>query len=469
MNKPKPADLTLGDVTNLEDLVDRSSLGEVCRSFFDLFGLSIRVFSRNGALLADVHEQRIVCQYINKIPQGRAACLDTVGSIQKAIPEETTLVHRCFNGAVYHIIPIWYSDRQLGRIVIGPFLPTEVTELTDSLLEIISEDAQEQVSAAMAEMPRVRGETSERIATHFRNLLDLILFAGHRSQLMSDMHLATIRESYKELAERNASLQEAYEQLKALDQLKSDFLATVSHELRTPLTSIIGYSEMLLAGLAGKLTEQQHTFAETINSKGELLMTLITRLLDLGKLERETITLSLRSIDPKEMVSEIVETMLPEARKKGVDLKAACPKELHYLNADPVRLKQILLNIVSNAVKFTETGGLVTISARSVNLAQNRDDFDGIGAAIMAVSERAIEFEIRDTGIGIAKENLDDIFKAFYQVDSGSTREFDGIGLGLSIVKKLVDAHGGTIRVESEVDEGTVFYLVLPERPPDTV
>ena len=121
-------------------------------------------------------------------------------------------------------------------------------------------------------MPRVRPETAERIAEHLRGVLDLILFSGHRAHLTSAMHLATVRENYRDLAEKNARLQDAYDKLKELDRLKSNFLATVSHELRTPLTSIIGYSEMLQAGIAGDLSEEQASFVETIRSKGELLL-----------------------------------------------------------------------------------------------------------------------------------------------------------------------------------------------------
>jgi two-component system, NarL family, sensor histidine kinase BarA len=464
MSKSKRVDLMHGDVANLEELVERESLAEVCRSFFDLFGLSIRFFSKNGALLADVHEERAICRLMNQNAQGRVACNNTVREVQKAVPGETTLIHRCFTGAIYHIVPIWYSDRQLGRIVFGPFLPADLTEIPESLLQFIREDEREQIGNALAEMPRVRDLTSEHIAMHLRNILDLILFAGHQSQLMSEMHLASVREGYKSLAERNASLREAYDQLKELDRLKSNFLATVSHELRTPLTSIIGYSEMLLSGLAGELNEEQRVFTNTINSKGELLLTLITNLLDQNKFERETATLNLRMIDPKAVISEVIETVLPEAIKKGVKVKTSCPENLHYLNADPIRLKQILLNLVGNAVKFTSQDGLVSVSARSVELTSQGGIPDELGVAVMTASERGIEFEVRDTGIGISKENLRNIFDAFFRVDNSSTREYGGIGLGLSIAKKLVEAHGGTIRVESEINVGTAFFVVLPER-----
>lgn len=135
---------------------------------------------------------------------------------------------------------------------------------------------------ALAEMPRVRRDTSQRIATHLQRVLDLILFSGHRARITSEMHLASARESYRELSEKNVSLQKAFEKLQQLDKLKSDFISTVSHELRTPLTSIIGYSEMLLSGIGGALSEEHREFVNTIHDKGDSLLSMITNMLDLA-------------------------------------------------------------------------------------------------------------------------------------------------------------------------------------------
>src|SRR5262245_30208655 len=209
MDEVKAADLAHGEIANLEDLIDRDSLREVCRSFFDLFGLSIRVFSARGALLANVHEERSVCRYANAFPDGRGRCATTVGEVQLLVPGARTVVHPCFTGAVYHVVPIIYDDRQLGRIVLGPFVPSELKEPPPALLALDPSMQQERARLALKEMPRVRPETAERIATHLRGVLDLILFSGHRAHLTSAMHLATVRENYRDLAEKNAKVQEA--------------------------------------------------------------------------------------------------------------------------------------------------------------------------------------------------------------------------------------------------------------------
>jgi two-component system sensor histidine kinase BarA len=472
MNDPSTADLHHGEIANLEDLIDRDSLREVCRSFFDLFGLSIRVFSARGALLANVHEERSICRYINNFPEGRRACAATVGEVQVIVPKPQTVVHPCFTGAVYHVVPIIYDDRQLGRIVLGPFLPAEIKNAPESLLKLDPEIDRGRANLALSEMPRVRPETAERIAGHLRGVLDLILFSGHRAHLTSAMHLATVRENYRDLSEKNARLQEAYDRLKELDRLKSNFLATVSHELRTPLTSIIGYSEMLQAGIAGDLNDEQSGFVETIRSKGELLLALISSLLDLNKLERGQLTIEPELVDPKAVLVEVRETCLPEAEKKKIRLEIECADNLPQLQADPVRLRQILINLAGNAVKFTPDAGRVKLSAVATEIALHDadgddEDGDGFGAALMLAPEPAIEFRVADTGIGIAADQIDKIFDAFYQVDGSSTREYGGAGLGLAIAKNLVEAHQGRIRVTSAPAQGSTFSVTLPQTPPD--
>jgi signal transduction histidine kinase len=466
-----PADIGSQEV-RLEELVDRKALNELCSSVYDLFGIPVRVYSEAGTLMADANREHELCSYINTFLPGRGACAQTVlgaKSVDPPLGGEST--HPCFSGQEYRIVSIEYDARQVGRIILGPYAISSVTEPPPSLYATVelgtNNDDQrrlmdrDRARSLLARVPHVRAETVTRISTHLKASLDLILFSGHKALLTSQMHLMSVRESYRELQDKNARLQEAYDRLRELDRLKSNFLATVSHELRTPLTSIIGYSEMLAEGIAGELQGEQLEFVKTIHEKGEQLLQLIMSLLDLSKLESGTMAMkkSLARIGP--VLNEVNTTLTPTARKKGVALIVDVPELAHDLRADPERLRQVFINLVDNALKFTPSGGSVTMTARLVEGGTDDDD-DGDGRALLAPARQEIEVRVADTGMGIPPRERSRVFDPFYQVDSSSTREFGGTGLGLSIVKRLVEAHQGTIRIEGNEPSGAIFIVRLP-------
>jgi len=459
-------DLLMDARIRLEDLVDREGLDELCASFRTLFGIPVRIYSTEGALLADATGEQELCAYVNRFPEGRKACSSLVGAVKARDPGDPgDVVHPCFTGAVYRILAIEYDGRRVGRLIVGPFLPSTATEPPASLLALDAGISVDESRALIAKMPRAKPETVGRIAAHLKGALDLILFSGHKAHLTSQMHLASVRESYRQLEEKTASLQEAFDRLKELDRLKSNFLATVSHELRTPLTSIIGYSEMLAEGLAGELRPEQQEFVKTIHDKGEQLLSLIMGLLDLSKLESGTMRLTPRSMRIESVLGDVVSTLTPTARKKGVDLALDVAGRLADLRGDPERLRQVFLNLVENAIKFTPAGGSVTLRARMASESGEGGDDDGF--ALMAPVRARLEVRVEDTGIGIPPRERAKVFDAFYQVDSSSTREYGGTGLGLSIVKRLVEAHSGTIRIEdTESKIGTSFVVSLPPATP---
>lgn len=456
-------DLVLDGRVRIEDLVDREGLDELCRSFHTLFGIPVRIYSSEGALLADATGEHELCAYVNTTPEGRKACATTVGGV-KALDagERGDITHPCFTGAIYRVIALEYDGRRVGRMIVGPFLGSSasLTEPPKSLLAVDPGIDADRAKALLAKMPRAKPDTVTRIAKHLGSALDLILFSGHKAHVTNKMHLASVRESYKQLEEKTARLQEAFDRLKELDKLKSAFLATVSHELRTPLTSIIGYSEMLSEGLAGELQPEQREFVKTIHDKGEQLLSLIMGLLDLGKLESGTMRMAMRPIRIDPVLSEVVSTLTPTARKKGVSLVLDVAADLAELRGDPERLRQVFINLVENALKFTPASGSVTLRARML-ADEGGDDVEGL--ALVAPTRSRIEVRVVDTGIGIPAREKPKVFDAFYQVDSSSTREYGGTGLGLSIVKRLVEAHSGEIRIEDNAPRGTVFVVSLPQ------
>jgi two-component system sensor histidine kinase BarA len=452
--------LTLGSDIRLQDLVDRDALREMVRSFQALFGISLRVFSADGTLLGEAVTEQAICAYIGSLSEGRVACMKTVAGARRAEPtpnKESTFP--CFTGAQYRIFSIDYDSRQLGKAVLGPFLPAEVTSVPPSLFEADpSADAARSLEL-LPRMPRAKPETISLIGEHLRRTLDLILFSGHKSLLTSHMHLSSVRESYRELQEKNEKLQEAFDRLRELDRLKSNFLGIVSHELRTPLTSIIGYSEMLVEGIAGPLADDQKKFVQTIYEKGEQLLQLIMSLLDLSKLESGTMSLRKGGVWIGEVLSEVASTVAPKARKKSIVIECTPEPDLPQVQGDAERLRQVFINLADNAIKFSPAGSTLRLTAGPAALGALGTEE---GFSVLEPSRRMVEVRVIDSGIGIPEEERDRIFDPFYQIDSSPTREHEGTGLGLSIVKRLVDAHGGRVFVSANDPTGAVFSVVLP-------
>jgi signal transduction histidine kinase len=455
-------DLTLGGDMSLEDLVSRDGLAEVIKSANELFGLPIRVFTEDGKLLADAADSIELYAYLNTSRAGRAALSEVVAAVKALAPgPDGEANYQCVTGAFYRVAAIVYDSRQIGRMILGPFSPAASAEPPASLLTLDAQLDPDNLRALYKKLPRGEEQTVSHVARHLARVLDLLLFSGHRALLTSNMHLASVRESFRELEDKNQKLQVAYDRLKELDRLKSNFLATVSHELRTPLTSIIGYSEMLVEGLAGDLTKEQREFVQTIRDKGDQLLALIKGLLDLSKLESGTMSLRKNHVDVAALIKDVVSTMAPTARKKEVELTFEVEKGLPAIWADAERLRQVLLNLTENAIKFTPVSGSVRLVARLTGMDATSSGDTG-GMVLLGARRTGVEMRVADTGIGIPESERMRVFDAFYQVDSSSTREAGGTGLGLSIVKRLVDGHDGNVRIEANQPRGTVFVVTIP-------
>ncbi len=432
----------------LGDLLDLRAFTDVCQSFAELYRVGLKVFDEAGNKLVDVKVGNAdFCGYIWTKASGREQCVATVGRVKAdAIGEEpvpTTV--GCFSGCRYVVQPVLYEGDALGRVVFGPFVPEELTALPETLTSIAPDFDVALASGYVQKIRRVPQATAEKILKHFMDLVDVMVFTGHKNLISAKLHIEAVQESYRELQDKNRQLEESYAKLKELDRLKSNFLATMSHELRTPLTSVIGYSEMMLEGLGGPLTAEQREYLGIIMEKGENLLQLITSILDISKIEAGRVRLVLSDVDVAQLLKDAVATVLPIARKKG--LKVACePGSPPRLQGDREKLRQCLVNLASNAVKFTPAGGTLAVSAE-------------------ALPGERVALKVTDTGIGISEEHLPRLFDVFYQVDGSTTREYGGAGLGLAIVKSFADAHGGEVTVSSRPGAGSTFALVLPVRP----
>lgn len=251
--------------------------------------------------------------------------------------------------------------------------------------------------------------------------------------------------SLRTRAERNKLEEIRLENLRleAADKAKSEFLASMSHELRTPLNASIGFSELLMQGLAGELSEKQKHYVDNVLTSNQFLLSLINDILDLSKIEAGKIELAPEKISVPVTIKETLSLIKEKAMKHNVLLKTEFDSQLEFIEADKQRFKQILFNLLSNAVKFNkDEGGTATIIARK----------EGDMAHI----------SVSDTGIGIKEEKVGRLFNKFEQLEPGLSQKYGGTGLGLAITKQLVDLHGGRIWAESKYGEGSTFTFALP-------
>ncbi len=256
----------------------------------------------------------------------------------------------------------------------------------------------------------------------------------------------------QKVTERTGELQAALVRAEAADRIKSAFLATMSHELRTPLNSIIGFTGIVLQGLAGPLNDEQTRQLGMVRGSARHLLELINDVLDISKIEAGQLEVRAEPFDVAEAIARVTASVQPLAEKKGLQLVTQVDPALHGMKGDRRRVEQILLNLLNNAIKFTERGS-VTLTAE--RLAAHR--FAPDAAAVAAVRLR-----VKDTGIGIKAEDLATLFQPFRQVDTGLARLHEGTGLGLAICRRLAMLMGGDISAASEWSLGSEFAVVLP-------
>lgn len=281
---------------------------------------------------------------------------------------------------------------------------------------------------------------------------DQRMYCVARDVTESDRLREQVRQQVEALQRTALELADARDEAQAADRVKSAFLATMSHELRTPLNSIIGFTGVLLRELPGPLTEEQRRQLVMVRDSARHLLALINDVLDISKVEAGQLVVTREAFDVRASVERVVASVRPQADSKGLVFRVQLADDIGWMSGDRRRVEQILLNLLSNAMKFTERGGAVTLTVD----AWAQPPVTGGGG------RPALRISVADTGGGIQPHDMGRLFRPFEQIRSGLAREHDGTGLGLAISRRLADLMGGTILVESRWQHGSTFTLVLP-------
>lgn len=326
--------------------------------------------------------------------------------------------------SLYHL-PLIASNELLGVLVVGSLYPMQ--EKARNVLNVVASS----LSAAMANI-RAFQRTQEQAEE---------LEVRSKQQEQANTELRRQRDTLTIL---NSALEEA-------NQTRSQFLSTMSHELRTPLTAIIGFSQIMLRDIEkAKFTPRQKNNVERILKNGQHLLALINDVLDLAKSESGRMDVAYKDVDVKELITSVMEETQSLATERGLQFEMAVDERATHLETDEMKLRQILLNLLSNALKFTPQG---EIKITASYLPANDDESDRIAIAV------------KDTGIGIPQEIQERIFEAFYQADNSNTRKYGGTGLGLSIVRQFTELLGGKLEIQSSEGAGSTFTIMLPVHP----
>ncbi len=325
--------------------------------------------------------------------------------------------------SLYHL-PLLRGKDLLGVLVVGSLYP--MREQTRNVLKVVASNLSSAISNTQAYM-HIQNQANE-------------LVERAREQERSNQAL---RQQRDELTVLNQALEEA-------NRVRSQFLSTMSHELRTPLTSVIGFSQMLLrTSTKSPLSARQRDNVDRILKNAEHLLALINSVLDLAKIEAGRMDVNTTEVNLKELLTTIVDETRSLAIEGGLELNVDVSDDITMMKTDPTKLRQVVLNLISNGLKFTKNGG-VTVSAMRRPATNSK-----VGAEQVAIA-------VKDTGIGISPEQQEHIFEAFYQIDHSNTRSYGGTGLGLSIVRELTTLLGGIVELKSQIGQGSTFTIVLP-------
>jgi signal transduction histidine kinase len=320
---------------------------------------------------------------------------------------------------------------RLGAYLIekGKLTPLELQQALDYQKQQEAKGKPRLIGQALLELGLIERETLDQVVT------EQIL------QLQTALHNAN-QDLENRVRERTIELEQALNRLAELNQLKSNFIANISHELRTPLTHIRGYLELLVDDGLGPLNEHQAEAIGVMQRSEERLERLIENLIEFSLFAKGDLSLQLGTVDLHDVFDDVLMECIPKCENKKLSLKSDIPEEIPKVYADHQKIAWVLSQFLDNAVKFSEPGGQVQLGAR--------------------LEGQLISIYVFDTGIGISKEKIKEIFEPFHQLDGSATRRYEGTGLGLAMAQRIIDTHGSKISVRSKIGKGSIFEFKLP-------
>ncbi len=417
-----------------------------------------RLFEQTQDALSEQERLSTQLETVAQVSTAAATMLEVDALLQAVVD----LTKASFNLYHTHIYLMGYNDHTLvlraGADQVGRLMTLEGRQIRLSDESIVARAARQKDGIVENDVRKIVDFLPNPLLPHTRAELAVPLIIGDKVigvlDLQADqtdffteedVNIHRTLASQIAVAVQNASLFaeqiETSQKLREVDRVKTEFLASMSHELRTPLNSIIGFADVLLEGLDGELNERMEEDVRLIRDSGNHLRALIGDILDMSKIEAGRMELRYEEIDIVQMAHDIIATASPLAEAKNLALHLNLSDEVDTVEADRTRLRQILWNIMGNAIKFTQAGSVTLSVAR-----QGQD----------------LLFGIRDTGIGIDEENVSIVFEQFRQIDGNLNRSVGGTGLGMPITRRLVELHGGEIWIESIMGQGSTFWFTVP-------
>jgi len=426
----------------LENIFPKHKMKTVFNAIGDIVAWNLFVLDRNGKI---IHKQ-LRKDYLTKTFFSGKSRNDSIQEILSFFLTKQYLHNQnpwfiCEqDGISFGCVPLKANNRKLGYFLGGPFLLSNDKQKWAESKYLLERISPSNLDMLLQKIKLGSPEDILNFLKNIRNILRYMVNSNYNEYLVHHKYQQVVDKSYRELQEKNLELEEAITKLKELDQLKADFLSNVSHELRTPLTPIIAYTELLQEE---ELGSTQREYLDIILENSEHLYELIRDLLTITKLESGKVKLFLTNLYFPVILIKSIETVRHIADQKNVLITTDYPAHIPLVIADETRLQQILNNLINNAVKFTPENGKIIISVGQL---------EKYPAGVLKKKEKQkyqtkdmLKISVSDTGIGIPSDKINSIFDRFHQLDGSSTREYSGVGLGLNIVKNLVELQDGKI------------------------